>query len=406
MFATDVLKVIYQPQKAFKKIVQNPKYWGPILVLLIFIGAQAALFYSQYSKTYYEETSPTLSELTTWTDTPSLWTATSGVSVSSNFDNILNETFYGNSSLEFAVENSNSLTMTLNDFNGSVNCDPTGYQDLFMQAELAAPATAPSSVTLKLFSSDASNYFQTDVTSMFSNVTESTWSNYTIPVGSGDWQTSGNPDWSDITGLSLELVFPQNSDVTLRIGGLFFRGLYETPIEVLGAGAFIASAVFSAVTQFFIQWLALSIVFFLIIKFFKGAVTWKPLFISIAFALITMAVETFLFVAATASLPAQIYYPFEFSYSFMLSYSEPIVTLFSAASQATYNSVIASQVATYVSIVTFVAVASYVWLTAIGAAMIRALVEEFTWTKSLAASALSVIITFVVLNLLTSLGIL
>ncbi len=152
-------------------------------------------------------------------------------------------------------------------------------------------------------------------------------------------------------------------------------------------------------------WDSLFLGMFLIIKFFKGTTTWKPLFVSIAFALVTMAVETFLFVAATASLPAQIYYPFEFSYSFMLSYSEPIVSLFSAASQATYTSIIASQIATYVSIVTVVAIASYVWITAIGAAIVRAL-TEFTWTKSIAASALSVIITFVVLNLLTSLGIL
>ena len=40
MFANDVLKVLYAPHKVFKQVIQNPKYWGPILVFIIFIVAR------------------------------------------------------------------------------------------------------------------------------------------------------------------------------------------------------------------------------------------------------------------------------------------------------------------------------------------------------------------------------
>ena len=122
MFAVDVLKVLYAPHKVFKQIIQNPKYWGPILILLLFAGAETGLFFAQYSKMYYEETNPSLGQLTAWTDNPTLWTATpTGAAITANTADIMNTTFYGNNTLQFELSNSNSITMTLSDFNGSVN---------------------------------------------------------------------------------------------------------------------------------------------------------------------------------------------------------------------------------------------------------------------------------------------
>jgi hypothetical protein len=161
---------------------------------------------------------------------------------------------------------------------------------------------------------------------------------------------------------------------------------------------------FSAIFSFIIQWIALAVVFFLIIKFFKGTVTWKPVFISIAFALVTMVIESLVILVATATLPAQIHYPFEFAYQFQMSYASQIVATFSAASQATYTSVIASQIATLTTVSTIMAIGTYVWLTLIGTAIIRA-ITEFTWQKSLLASALSVVVTYILLSLLTAFGI-
>ena len=54
----DILKVIYAPHKAFKDIVTNPKYLGALIILLLFIGLEVGYEYSQFSKTYTEQTTP------------------------------------------------------------------------------------------------------------------------------------------------------------------------------------------------------------------------------------------------------------------------------------------------------------------------------------------------------------
>lgn len=403
MFAADVLKVLYAPHKVFKQIVQNPKYWGPILVLLIFTGVQTGLYYAQYSKTYYEETQPAIGQLTAWTDNTSLWAATPTTSVGINVVDIMNTTFYGNTSLQFALANSSNLSMSISNLNGSVNCSPTSFQDLYLQIKIVQPTAAPSSATLRLFSG-ASDFYQTDLTSILSNETSSTWSNLTIPVGSGNWQGTGSPSWNSIKGINLTLSFPETSNITIRIGGLFFRGFYQTPIEIYGAGGFTASVVFSGLFTFIIQWLALSVVFFLIIKLMKGPVTWKPVFISIAFALVTMVVQTLIILITTATLPAQIHYPFEFAYGFQVTYNPQIVALFSTASQAIYNSMIAPELSTLTLVTTIVVVATYVWITLISSTIVRA-ITGFSWTKSLLTSAAGVVLTFVILSLLSAFGI-
>ena len=403
MFAADVLKVLYAPHKVFKQIVQNPKYWGPLLVLLIFTGVQTGLYYAQYSKTYYEQTQPTIGQLSTWTDNTALWVTAPTATVSSNVLDIMNTTFYGNTSLQFDLLNSNSLSFAISDLNGSVNCGPGSFQELYLQIKVVQPTTAPSSAFIRLFSG-GSNYFQTELTSELSNETSSFWSNLTIPVGSSNWQSIGAPSWSSITGMNITLSFPETSSITVRIGSLFFRGFYQTPIEIYGAGGFTASVVFSGLFTFIIQWLALSAVFFLVIKLMKGPVTWKPVFISIAFALVTMIVQTLIILVTTATLPAQIRYPFEFAYGFQVTYNPQIVALFSAESQFIYNTVIAPELATLTSVTAIVVILTYVWITLIGSTIVRA-ITEFTWTKSLLASAASVILTYIILSLLSAFGI-
>ena len=411
MFANDILKVLYAPHKVFKQITQNPKYWGPLLIIILFAALQTGLYYSQYSRTYYEETYPataqvggllTTSQLTAWTDSPTLWVTTPSASVTSNVLDIMNTTFYGNSSLQFEVTNSSSLSMKISNLNGSVNCGPDGFQDLYLQIKIVQPAGVPSNVTLQLFSG-TSSYFQTDLTSTLSNETSAVWNNLTIPVGQGTWQSTGTPSWTNISGIQLNLSYPEANNMTVRMGGLFFRGLYETPIESIGVAGFTASILFSGLFTFIIQWLALSVVFFLILKLMKAPATWKPIFISIAFALATLVVETLILLAGTVTLPAQIRYPFEFTYSFQLTYTPDIVSMFSAASQAVYNSVISVGLSTLTLLTTIVAIGVYVWITLIGSTIIRA-ITEFTWTKSILTSAASVVLSYIILSLLAAIG--
>ena len=404
MFADDILKVLYQPQKVFKQIVQNPKYWGPLLIIIVFAALQTGLYFTQYSKTYYEQTSPAIGQLSYWTDNASLWSTTPAAQVSHNTADIMNTTFYGNSSLQFDATNTTSLSMNINSLNVGVNCGPSGYQDLYLQIKIVQPTTEPSNVTLLLYSG-SSSYFQSDLTATFANESSTVWNNYTVAVGNGNWQANGSPspNWSNITGITLNLAYPETSNFTVRIAGLFFRGLYETPIAFYGVEGFTASIVFSSLFTFIIQWLALSAVFYLIIKALKGPVTWKPLFIAIGFVLATMIVETIILFIGTATLPAQIHYPFEFAYSFQLTYESSAVSMFSAASQMVYNSVVAPQLATLSLISTVVSIAVYVWITLLGAIIVRAL-TEFNWTKSILVAAASVIVAYIILSLLSAIG--
>ena len=64
----DILQVIYAPQKAFKSIVTNPKYLGALIVVLLFVGLEIGYEYSQFSKTYTEQTSPSIDQLGTFTN--------------------------------------------------------------------------------------------------------------------------------------------------------------------------------------------------------------------------------------------------------------------------------------------------------------------------------------------------
>jgi hypothetical protein len=404
LFASDILKVLYAPHKVFKQIIQNPKYWGPILILILFASLQTGLFFAQYSRTEYERTSPAIGQLTSWTDNTTLWTVPSGIAISSNYLDIMNTTFYGNSSIQFDLLNSNNISVTISNFGSPVNCGPTGFPELYIQIKIVQPATAPSGAKLQLFSQDASNYFQSDLTSSISNMTAGSWYNFTIPVGSGNWQSIGDPDWSKITGLNLTVTFPENSNTILRIGGLFLRGLYSTPIQDFGTAGFAASAIFSGFFSFVIQWIALSVVFFLLMKLLKGPVTWKPLFVSIAFALVTMVVETLIILVATLAMPAQIHYPFEFAYSYQVSYAPQFVAVLSSASQTVYNSTIAPSLATLTLITTIVAIATYVWITLIGSTVVRA-ITSFPWSKSILASAASVVLAYIILSLLAAFGI-
>ncbi len=405
MFAADVLKVLYAPHKVFKQIVQNPKYWGPLLIIVLFVAAQTGWFFAQYSRTYYEETKPTIGQLTSWTENPSLWTVSpTGSAITDDYLDIMNTTFYGNSSIQFSSTNSSSISMKLNDLNGTVNCGPNGFKDMYMQIKILEPTATPKSASLTLFSQSTSNSLQYDLTSMFSNAS-SLWNNYTIPVATGDWKATGNPDWSKISSLQLSLTFAETANITLRIGGLFFRGLYHTPIDTLGTGYFAANALFSSLFSFIVQWLAFSVIFYLIIKLMKGPVTWKPLFISMAFGLTVFVVQAILSLAATATFPSQVRFPFEFAYSFSPTglYPAQVVAMFSSASQTVYNSVIAPELVTPSTIAGIITLITYAWLAIVGSAIVRS-ITEFSWSKSILASGAGVVLTYVVLSLLAGFG--
>jgi hypothetical protein len=169
------------------------------------------------------------------------------------------------------------------------------------------------------------------------------------------------------------------------MAGVFFRGVYQTPMQTDNTG-FLLYVLQSVITQFLFEWLIITGILYVIIKLMKGTLTWKPLFVGVGIALIVVVVQTLLNIASTAVLPS-IYYPVEF--------------LLAVPGEAqAIGTVISSITATYTTIAAVIQLAAYVWLAALNAIIIRAIIPEFSWSKCAMVSAAGLIITIILLSIL------
>jgi len=392
LVANDILKVLYAPQKAFKEIMQNPRYLGTFVVLIIFVVAQVGASYIVASKSYIEQTMPVGGQGDVWTQNAALWQANSGVTVSNNTADYINSTYYGTTSIEFAVSNDSSVWMELDNLDGSVDCGVDGFKNISLRVKIVTPDIKPENVSLYLYSLSASNFYY-DLTNAFSNSAVNVWNNITLPVGSGDWLSSSNTaSWENITGLKMEFTWTSNSSIDLRLDGLFFRGVFKDPLELYGASYFVSSAL-NTVTPFLFQWLLLTGLMYVIIKGLKGNVTWKPLMVAVGFALVTMVIQAVIMAVAYTTLPS-IYYPLEVLAG--------IPGEFDVASQVILNAV-----ATVTLVSGIVQIAVYVWAVALGAIIAHDITAQavegapsfpqFGWLKSLLVSAASLSLRLLIL---------
>jgi hypothetical protein len=414
-------QVLYTPVKAFKKIIENPKYLGVLLVFVLFLGLQFGFEYVQFAKTQVENTTPSIGELAQYTNA-TLWTNSTGVSLSNNYADYFNYTVYagssigyynlftnytntkGPSSLEIDAPNANSASATLQDlFN--VNCAPNGFENLSMTLKLVSPQTVPQSATLTLYSLNDSNYYNYQLTSSLSTTSLiNVWQNLTIPLGpaSQGWTTNGAPNWGNITAIKLDFTYPADSNITIRIGGLFFRGQYESPLSFEGA---VASASFLEAysLQFIFTWLLLTGLIYLLFKAFKAPLTWKPLFVAVAFAMFVMVVRALVGFLATFTLN-NLYFPYDASIGSAptilgaISYPSQMVGLLSAQSQAAVNAVL-SATSGFSTLVLALFVISYVWLGYLCTVIIGHINPAFSMTKRIGIAGVSVGLTIFLLLL-------
>jgi hypothetical protein len=414
----DILKVLYAPKKAFKNIIANPKYLGAIIILVLFLALQVGYEYSQFSKTNIEQTTPTVDQLPTFINA-STWTASSDVSLTNNFADYYNYSVYvanfgttptdplgyyslfGNSSLQIEASDTNNFTIALGDIN--VDCSEIGFQNLSMTIKQAEPQNVPQTATLTLYSLTDTDFFQYDLTSMVTDAsTINQWNNLTIPVGktAQGWTSNGTPSWSNITALTLEFSFPENSNITLRVGALFFRGQYLTPIEY-NSTAVLLQFLQVFTLQFIAGWLLLSAILYLFFKAFKSPVVWKPIFIAIGCALFVMVIRGLVNLVGTFTLPA-LYAPFDMTLglrfnAFGVFYypSEAAITL-SAQAQAVFAT-FESATATFMAITSAIFLISYVWLAGLCTVIVGTLKPEFSLIKRIAMSSVSVAATILLL---------
>ncbi|MGZ4851518.1 MAG: hypothetical protein ACXV2C_09095, partial [Candidatus Bathyarchaeia archaeon] len=146
MIFNDIVEVLYAPKRAFKRIIENPKYLGALIILLLFIGVEIGFEYIQFSRTYSENTSPAINQLPMYSNA-TLWRTSSDVALSNNYNDFFNYSVYvaafgvppsdpqgyyslfGNSSLAIDTNNTKSVSAALgNVFN--LNCNTGGFQNI------------------------------------------------------------------------------------------------------------------------------------------------------------------------------------------------------------------------------------------------------------------------------------
>lgn len=291
MSIREVFRIIYAPHKAFKEIIQNPKYIGPIIVMILFIVANLALCYTVLSKTYIDETKPEPSEnFDLWTEETSYWHSTANITVNTDdFINVSypeNKGYYGKKSIEFRSALSDHVQMELN-FGEGLSCSGSnGYKSLTFRMKIVEPMEPlPSNVSIYLISNGRGSFYQ-DITSGVSST--GIWNNLTLSLGN-TWKTLGSANWDSIVGLKLDISWSNVHDnITLRIDGLFFHGLYKSRIETssdLLISLLNPYSPINAFMQFTIQWVFLGGLLYLVPKIFGAKTTWKPLLIASGFIL-------------------------------------------------------------------------------------------------------------------------
>ncbi len=425
MILDDIPQVVYAPAKAFKKIIENPKYLGAIVILVLFIGLQIAYSYSQFSSTYTENTSPSITNLSNYVNATAtssglpLWNSISGASFSNNNVDFYNYTIYvpaiaenytlfGNSSLEIDAANATDVSATLsNAFD--VNCGAGGFENLSMALQLVEPQAVPQSAALTLYSVNASNYYTYDLTSSLSNPSDiNQWNNLTLPVGSSaqGWTPTGNPSWGNITSLMLNFNYPSATNVTILIGTLFFHGQYQTFNQAFGPTPLI-SFLEAYSLQFIFSWFLLTALLYIFFKALKANITWKPIFISTAFALFVMVVRSVVNLIATFTLPA-VYYPYDLSLGVTsnvfgaVSVPSAAATTYSAQTQAILSH-ITSLTSTFNGIIEVMFLVSYIWLGVLCTIIVGTLKPEFSMMKRITIAAVSVAVTLLLLLLFVGL---
>jgi hypothetical protein len=371
---------VYAPHKAFKEIIQNPKYLGPLLIMVMLVIANVAFTYAATTKTIVEHSIPTGEKLDEWTENSTLWTSTPNAAISESNDSITGG-YFGNASIAFSVTNATQVWAELDNI-GPVNCSsPDEYTKLSFRTKWTSPQTQPANMTIKLFSNSSSDYFSYSPTVNALNLTYNIWNNLTIQLNNADWSNSTpNPNWTKITGFRLELTWNENSNITLLVDGLFFHGPFSSLFENAGSLYLVNYAILGFM-QFIVTWVVLTGLVYIITKAFGGKLVWKPLLILIGFTLVTMFAQALVNAIAYAALP-NMRYPFELLVG-VKGEAQPIVD--SINSQ--------TWVVAYVQ--RFMQIAVWIWTIALTTLAVR-LLATISWFKSATIAAIAYFVTLLV----------
>jgi hypothetical protein len=382
----NILEVIYAPQKAFKKMAENPTIIAPILIIAIFLVANLGYAYVSASKVFVEQTVPNGLNQDEWTQNSTLWSSNAQMSESSDVVNgskYLSFQYYGNTSLAFSTANTDQLWMKLDGI-GTINCsNPNGYDKLSFRAKWTSPTAKPANITVQLFSGNSSDNFFKSLDDDFADSNYNAWTNETILLATENWsQTSSTPDWDNISGLRLEFTWAETSNQTILIDGLFFHGPLLSGIDLYGT-SYLLNVVFAGVMQFTITWVILSGLIYFMSKSFGGKLVWRVMLIVIGATLITMVVLALVNAIATATV-SSVNYPFELVAGFKGE----------ATADAAYNRIF-DQTAWVDIIGRYGWIVIQIW-TAVLCSVVVHVLAAFSWTKSFLIGATAYVIDLII----------
>ncbi len=371
-FIRQILEVFYAPHKAFREIAENPKYVGPILIMIIFGAMFSLAAYTYLSRAYVEQTIPVISSGDQWIQNSTLWASNANITES---DDHITGGFYGNESLGFSAVNTTQIWMLLDNI-GPVNCSGLqGYKNVSIRVKPIYPnGTEITNASLYLYSSPE-DYFYYDLTPPLLSAND-TWNNFTIPLGSENgWSSNGtSAEWGNINSVKLELDWTKNANLTVRVVGLFFRGFFESPLENVASS--MSSYFMRGLWQFIIRWVIVATFIYLLTRWFGSAGTWKFAMILTGFALIPMVAQAVINTAAFSTLPT-LNYPFEF-----IAGAQGETQTITITQQVIATEALASQILKYAEI------AVYVWIVALLSTMIHTS-TKLGWLKSFIAAAVA-----------------
>ena len=384
MRAYGIFEVLYAPQKALKEAVQNPRYIGPILIMILFVIANVGFGYALLSKIYLDQTMPLSDEKDKWTESSSYWT--SNAIMTTNSQEYISGFYYGNKSIEFDLNASSQIWMELN-ITKPLNCsEQNGYRELTFRTKIIQPDILPSNVSIYLFSLNKEGGFYREITKKING--SDIWNNITLKL-EHEWTQIANGNWGNITSLKLEFTWPGEFNITLLIDGLFFHGFYKSGKEIVGHLLFSLGNPYSPINafmQFTIQWVLLGGVLYIIPKMFGVKTIWKPLLVAAGLILMAYLVRTVVFAFVYAAGP-EVYYP--------LAYLGGVP----GEQEEAYNLIFQRTSLSYQVLWSFDKLV-WVWATVLCAITIR-IISEMPWTKSFIASASSYLTYLLLLLLLT-----
>jgi hypothetical protein len=382
----NILEVIYAPHKAFKKMAEHPTIIAPILIIILYLVANAGYAYMNASKVYVEQMVPNGANQDEWTQNATLWTSNAQVSESSdviNGSSYLNAQYYGNASIAFSATGSAQVWMDLENI-GTVNCsNPNGYDKLSFRVKWTSPTSKPVNVTIQLFSANPSNNFFKSLIDDFANSAYGSWNNETISLASEGWNSSStSASWGSITGLRVQFTWAESSNITVLADGLFFHGPFLSGIDVYGTG-YLLNVAFAGVMQFVITWVILAGLIYFMSKSFGGKIVWKIVLVVIGTTLITTVLLAVVNAIATSTV-SSVSYPFELTTGFRGE----------AAADAAYNKIV-DQTALVDVIGRYAWIAIQIWTAVLCSVVVRVL-AGFSWTKSFLVGAAAYVIDLII----------